>query len=200
MKKKDLLNNEAKIAGMIDKEISQNQEPEHQKEKSKVVHVHVKRTASAGIKSSGDFSILSGSNISFKLEESRIIFAFYMLSFKLRSQGKIAVKYSYNGREVAESRQNLGLVKDGSLTGAFAEVYNPNGKDIELNLLCDSNADGEINSSSYEHNLSYGAISMPVGAVFKHNNARTLIFKKTDNWISLNSFELNINFQGKKDA
>ena len=200
MGKKNLVNNEAKIAGMIDNEVSDNQEPEHQKEKSKVVHVHVKRIATSSIKSTGDFSLLQGGNMSFKLEESRLIFAFSMMSFKLKTRGKISTKFSFNGREVAETRQNLGLIKDGSLTAAFAEVYNPNGKDLELNILCDSKSDGEINSSLHDHNLSFGVITMPVGAVFKHNNARTLNFVKTENWISLNSFDLSINFTGKKEA
>ena len=159
MGKKNLVDNEAKIAGMIDKEVSDNQEPEHQKEKSKVVHVHLKRIATSSIKSTGDFTLLQGGNISFKLEESRLIFAFSMLSFTLKNQGAISTKLSFNGREIPESRQNMAMIKDGSLTTAFAEVYNPNGKNIELNVLCDSKSDGEINSSKYDHNFSFGAIS-----------------------------------------
>jgi hypothetical protein len=200
MGKKALVNNEAKIAGMIDNAVSDNQEPELQKEKSKVVHVHVKRTASAGIRSTGDFGILSGSHLAFKLETTRLIFAFNMISFKLRNKGKIATKFSLNGREIAETRQTLSMVQEGAITSAFAEVVNPSGKDIELNVLVDANTDGEINSSKYDHNLSYGAISMPVGAVFKHINARTLTFKKSDNWIGLNSFDMTVNYQGKNEA
>jgi hypothetical protein len=184
---------------MIDKEVSDNQEPEHQKEKSKVVHVHVKRSASSGIKSTGDFSILPGSNISFTLDSSRLVFAFSMLSYKLNNPGNFYSKFSLNGREVPETRQGLGLIKEGAITMAFAQIVNP-GKTLEFNILVDSKVDGEIDSSKYEHNLTYGAITMPVGAVFKHYNSRTLNFKKSDSWIVLNSFDSNINYNGPKEA
>lgn len=184
---------------MIDKEVSDNIEPEHQKEKSKIVHVHVKRTSSSGIKTTGDFSMLAGSNLSFQLDSSRLVFAFSMMSFKLRNPGNFYTKFSFNGREVPETRQALGLIKEGAITIGFAQIVNP-GKSLELNVLTDTSVDGEIDSSKYDHNLTYGAITMPVGAVFKHYNSRTLNFKLTDSWILLNSFDLNVMFNGPKEA
>ena len=116
-----------------------------------------------------------------------------MLSFKLAKPGYISFKFSYNGREVAETRQSLGLVTEGSLTSAFAEVYNPSGKDVQLGILYDSSSEGVINSSSYDHNLTYGSITLPLGAVFKHINSRNLVFLKTESWTSLQSFGINMN-------
>jgi len=121
-----------------------------------------------------------------------------MFSFKLKNPGYFYSKFSFNGREVPETRQGLGLIKEGAITIAFAQVVNPG--NLDFNILTDSKVDGEIDSSKYEHNLTYGAITMPVGAVFKHYNSRTLNFKKTDSWLILNSFDLTINFNGPKEA
>ena len=121
-----------------------------------------------------------------------------MLSFKLNRPGIISTKFSFNNREIAESRQTLGLVKEGSITSAFAEVYHPSKKKVKLGLLYESSSDGIINSSSYEHNLSYGSISLPVGKVFKHYNTRTIVFLKTESWVSLPSFTLHVDI--KKEA
>ena len=123
-----------------------------------------------------------------------------MLSFQLKQQGNLSAKMVYNGREIAETRQNIGLIKDGSLTSAFAEVYNPKGENVDINILVDSSAEGVINSAAFNHNLSIGSISMPIGSVFKHINSNALNFKKTDNYINLMRFDLNINYQGKTEA
>jgi len=191
--KKNLMNNESKVAKMIDKEVSQEQEPELQKGKSTVAHVHVKRSIKSNIIQKRGFSPLEGGSFSYKLDKSRLIFSFYMLSFKLMKPGTIFTKFSFNGREVPESRQSLGLVLEGSVTSAFAQVYNPVDKKAQLGILYKSSTEGKIDTSSYNHNLSYGSITLPVGSVFKHVNARILEFIKTESWILLKNFQLEVN-------
>jgi hypothetical protein len=107
--------------------------------------------------------------------------------------GTIFTKFSFNGREVPESRQSLGLVLEGSVTSAFAQVYNPVDKKAQLGILYKSSTEGKIDTSSYNHNLSYGSITLPVGSVFKHVNARILEFIKTESWILLKNFQLEVN-------
>ena len=200
MGRNTLVNNEDKIARMINNEASDDQEQEHQKEKSRIVHVHVKRSQTSTIKNTGEFAPLEGGDLSFRLDESRLIFSFYMLSFKLKQLANFSSKLSFNGREIAESRQSLGMIVDGSSTSAFAEVYQPKGDNVEINILYESTAEGDINTTAYDHNLSYGAISMPVGSVFKHINSKTLNIRKSDTWLNLMGFDLNFNFEGKGDT
>lgn len=118
-----------------------------------------------------------------------------MISFKLNKPGNIFTKFSFNGREVAETRQSLGLVTEGSLTSAFAQIYNPNEKDIQLGLLYDSSSDGFINSSSHDHNLTFGSITLPIGAVYKHINTQNLVFLRTESWTSLQYFSIELKIQ-----
>ena len=116
-----------------------------------------------------------------------------MLSFRLSKPGILFTKFSFNGREVAESRQTLGLVTSGSVTSAFAQVYNPNQNVVQLGVLYQSSIDGIINSNTNDHNLSYGSITFPVGSVFKHLNSRIIEFMKTESWVLLKNFRLEVN-------
>jgi len=197
--KKALENGAGKIAGMIDKELdpssgkSSEKEKDHQKENSRLVHVHVKRTITTSIGNTGSFSPVQGGTISFKLDEPKLLFCFLMTAFTLQQKGKLFLKMVLNGREISETRQGLGLIKQGALTSAFSQVVETDGSNpIVLGILGDTNTKADINSGLYDHNFSFGCLSMPKGSVFKRTNRNPLSFLVSEAWKKLASFSITI--------
>jgi len=200
MGKKGLKDNEGKLAAIIDN-LSKNNIPIDPKSLKpppgeKNIHVHIKRVSNLIIKPNENFQIYDGGS-NFNVDKTKLIFAFFMASYKLNTSGSMSIKLNLSGRELPESRQLL-EAQNGSLSGAFAEVYYPNGKAINLNLYYKTGGDGKI-ADEGEDNYVYGAITMPVGAVFKHVNSQTLTFKKSKNWSMIPNFELSVNFKDKNE-
>jgi len=195
---KGLKDNEGKLAAIIDN-LSKNNIPIDKKSLKppvgeKNVHVHIKRVSKLVIKPNSNFQIHDGGS-NFNVDKTKLIFAFFMASYKLDTRGSMAIKLNLSGRELPESRQLLDA-QNGSLSGAFAEVYYPNGKAINLNLYYKTREDGKI---ADEENYVFGAITMPAGAVFKHVNSQTLTFKKSKDWSMIPNFELSVNFKDKNE-
>jgi hypothetical protein len=199
---KGLKDNEGKLASILDN-LSRNGSKIDPKvvnpEPEKNIHVHIKRVARIEIKPNDKYQIVDG-GLNFNVDKTKFIFAFFMASYRLDVAGLMAMKLNFSGRDIPESRQVLGNTKHGSLSGAFAEVYYPDGKAINLNLFFKTKVEGKVEDEG-EHNYTIGAISMPVGAVFKHINSQPLTFKKSINkiWKEVENFELSVNFKDKND-
>lgn len=201
MGKKGLKDNEGKLASIIDN-LTKNHIPIDPKalnpgNEAKNIHVHLKRSPAVVIKPNEKFQIVDG-GLNFNVDKTKLIFAYYMSSYKLNSDSSMYMKLNLSGREIPESRQALGNTKDGSLSGAFAEVYYPNGKAINLNLYFKTSSAGKITDQG-EDNFTIGALTMPVGGVYKHVNSQPITFKKVRDWTSVPNFELSVNFKDKKD-
>ncbi len=201
MGKKGLKNNEGKLAAIIDN-LSKNNvkiDPKslNPSKGSKNIHVHAKRVPNVVIKANENYQIVD-QGLNFSVDKTKLIFAFYMASYKLNQAHSMAMKLNLSGREIPESRQILGSNKSGCLKGAFAEVHYPDGKAINLNLFFKTDSPGKINDDG-DDNYTIGAITMPVGAVFKHINSQPIRFAKTKDWANIPGFELSVNFKDTKD-
>jgi hypothetical protein len=201
MGKKALKDNEGKLASIIDNLTKNNVKIEpkalNPNKEEKTVHVHLKRSPSVIIKADVKYQIVDG-GLNFKVDKTKLIFAFFMASYKLNKEDSMQMKLNMSGREIQESRQALSNTNQGSLTGAFAEVHYPNGKAVNLNLYFKTSTPGKITDEG-EENFTMGAITMPVGGVYKHINSQPMTFKKTKDWAQIQNFELTINFKDKKE-
>ncbi len=200
MGKKGLKENEAKLASIIDN-LSKNHVkiPEkilHPKGTEKNVHVHVKRIPHVDIKPHDKWQIAEG-GLSFSVTDTKLIFAFFMSSFHLKKNNPIYMKLTMSNRELPESRQ-VSAVKIGEMSGCFAEVYYPDQRPVGLNIEHKTSTGGKIEDQG-EDNYTMGALTMPVGSVFKHVNSQPMNFSKTKDWIAIPNFEMNVNFKDKKD-
>jgi len=148
------------------------------------------------------FLIADGAQNKFSVDESRIVFGFYMASLKFEKTGNAFFKLQYASREIPESRQVASDTKLATLTGAFGEVFSPKkGKNkVDLNLLYETTKEAKVSTDSGEQNFSFGAITLPKGHVYKKINSGTLEFSKSDKWNLIQNFALNINFNDKKEA
>jgi hypothetical protein len=209
--KDQLESKEGEIANMIDKADESNDdsssskkeevEKDLEKDKSKEVHVHLKKVNDVAlVNSNGKYLQLDQASEMIKVDETRIVFGYYMASYKLEKAGKVGFKINFNGREIPETRQNLGDVELGTATSAFAEVFNPKSEDVEFKVLFNSNESGTMNSSTSDQSFAFGVVTFPEGEVFKHVNSAELSINKSERWTDLSGFELNIKYSGKKET
>jgi len=200
MGKKGLKDNEAKLAGIIDNLAKNGVAVKNNTAtdlKQKNVHIHYKRNAVMSLENKKTFQIFD-SGLNFNVDKTKLIFGFYMVSWRFNTAASdMAMKLNLSGREIQESRQSMGKIKAGSLTGAFAEVYYPNGKAINVNLYYKIATGGKI-QDNIQDNFTIGALSMPVGSVFKHNNAQRILLKKTKVFQAVPNFTLNITYKEKE--
>jgi len=201
MGKKGLKDNEAKLANIIDNLSKNGQKISktalNPSSLPRPSHVHLKKISNLVIKRNEIFQV-ADIGLNFSVPETKLIFAYYMISYKLSEPNSMYMKLFFNGREVKESRQALGDTKIGSLSGSFAETYNPNGKKVNLNAYFKSLADGKITDEG-EDNFTIGAISMAAGKVFKHDNSVPIELKKSKDWIGIPNFELNVTNDAPKE-
>jgi hypothetical protein len=165
------------------------------------VHVHVKRIKDASFGVNKRYAMVDGASNNFQINESRIVFAFYMASIKFENPSNAYFKLSYANREVPESRQAIGSTTLATLTGAFGEVYEPKkNDDVELQVLYDATGNGTVSTNSGEQNFSYGAITLPRGEVFKKINSGLMEFHKSETWNLIPNFDLNIKYVSKNPS
>jgi hypothetical protein len=171
-------------------------EKENQSEKSKEVHVHVKRVREAAFVANQKFLQVDGATVKFPMKESRIVFGFYMASFKSSEDKAINTYFKLNfaNREMPETRQAIGSSKLATLTGAFGEVYNPKGGEeiLEISLLYDVTGSASASTDPGDQNLSFGAITLPEGHVYKKINSGNMEFHKSERWNILPNFDVTI--------
>ncbi len=98
-----------------------------------------------------------------------------------------------NKREIPETRSSLGLVQRYTQSGAFAEVYTPGETaNCDLRLSYISNTPGKINTSTKDYNFSFGAITLKSGGVFKRFNTNKIEISKSEEYSTIQDFELII--------
>jgi hypothetical protein len=160
------------------------------------VHVHVKRVREAVFVPNQKYLMVDGATMNFPMKESRIVFGFYMASFKSNEDKAINTffKMYFANREIPETRQAIGSSKLATLSGAFGEVYNPKGgeENLELSMLYDVTGGASVSTDSGDQNLSFGAITLPQGHVYKKVNSGNMEFHKSETWNILPNFDVTI--------
>lgn len=136
----------------------------------------------------------------FEVDETRIVFGFYMASYKLENPGSISFKMNFDSREIAETRSTLGSIQEYSSTGAFAEVFNPKGQTVEMKVLYRSESDGKIQTDSSDQNFSFGVLTFPENDVYKHVHSNSIDFYKSERWTLIPQMELSIKHTEKKES
>lgn len=171
-----------------------------QKENSNNAHVHVKRVEEFNIENTnGKFTSPDVASLEYSVDSEKLVFGFYLVSYELEKGGEIFYKMNMNKREMPETRSSLALVKRYTQSGAFGEMFNP-GKDpnCKLRLSYVSNTPGKIKTDTKDFNFSFGSITMKPGAVFKRFNLNKIEFAKSDEFATIQDFELNVkNDSGK---
>jgi len=203
MGKKGLKDNEAKLASIIDN-LSKNGQKINKKALNakltqKQVHVHVKRISAAVLKADErNYQIVDG-GLNFRLDQTKLLFVFFVASWKLNEANSMKMKINFSGREMLETRQVISDNQIGSLSSAFCETYTQINKPVNLNLYYKTPVSGKITDEG-EDNYTIGAISMPAGDVFKHDNTQALLIKKSKDWEKLPGLELHVNVHSEKKA
>lgn len=177
--------------------IQENQYPDqpNQKEKANKSHVHVKRIEEYKVvNTEGSFMSPEPANIKFSIEDSRLVFGFFLISYNLDTNGEILFKMKFNNKEIPETRHAIGNIKSYTSSGAFGEVYNSVGEnqstDLSVNYI--SNVPGIIKTSSEDYNFSFGAVTFAPGGVFKRFNLNKIELSKSDEFNVIQDFNLNI--------
>lgn len=138
---------------------------------------------------------VDGATNQFNMNESRLVFGFYMASFKSGEKPiNTYFKMNWANREMPETRQAIGNSMMGTLTGAFGEVFNPKGgeESVEISVLYETTGQATASTDGGEQNFSFGAITIPQGDVFKKINSATLEFHKSERWNPLANFDITI--------
>lgn len=198
---------EGELANLIDKATANDSiavvQPERKKENegSKSTKIFKKRINEVTLLSRGDdFTLIDGGEMTLKFKTNRIVFGFYMISFKSVRAAQTSFTMRFNGRDMPETRQSIGNVKQSTVTGAFAEVFTPNDKEITVGVFYNAPQEVKIRTDSGEMNLSYGAITFLEGNVFKHINSADLEFAQAPAFAMLPNFDLNIRHEGESEA
>jgi hypothetical protein len=146
--------------------------------------------------------LVDGATAEFNVPETRLVFGFYMASFRMEKPGNAYFKLNYAGREMAESRMPVGNATVATLTSGFAEVYDPKGEQdkVKLEVLYNTQYNAKVQTGGGEENFSFGALTLPEGSVFKKTNSANLEFHKSAKWNVISNFDLTINHHKKKDA
>lgn len=207
MSKKFIENNEGKLAKEIDDAFGaqnkpkedENKESDNLKERTKNTHIHVKMLKTINFGTDKDFQIVDGASMKFKVDRPVTLLAFYMASYKLKTDGKLNLKINFDNRDIPESRQGLGDIKNGAVTGAFGENYQPKSDDVSIKILYDATVEGGLNSDGKEMNFVFGGITFPSGGVYKHVNSNNLTFGKSDTWNNIENFTLTVNHNGERE-
>ncbi len=137
---------------------------------------------------------MDGAVSKFTMKGSRIVFGFYMATFKSDKPLKTYFKLNWANREMPETRQAIGEAKLATLTSAFGEVYNPKDgeESVDLAVLYDISGASKVSTDSGEENFSFGAITLPQGGVYKKVNSGNMEFHKSEIWNTLANFGLTI--------
>jgi hypothetical protein len=145
---------------------------------------------------------VDGADLKIKLDKPQILFGYYMASFGLDKPGKIAFNARIkSGSEFSESRQIINKIQAYSLTGGLAQVMEPKGNDVDMNINYSSESGVILDIDKEVHNLSLGSVLLPPGSVYKHTNSKLLKFTRADkDFKALDNFNLSILNNKEKPA
>lgn len=156
------------IKGKMKEKMNQSQEADKPSDGSRT-HVHVRRIDEINVSDNNQYSLVDESGLGFALNEEKTVFGFYMFTYNLNQPGFLCAKMSFDGRDIHESRQCMGSLKQGAISSGFAYKRPPSDEQAVLKMSYTSTAVGKAQTDGKSSNISYTAITMPPGSVVKHN-------------------------------